>query len=407
MISDAEAEKLRSIRAARPEVLSLYLRVPLNPSELADLPARAAVLISAAGTAAPQGSERAVVPARDREAVLAAVMTWGREWLGSTLAIFACGELGLLKTVPLPCPLPERAVLATRPHLRPLLAARQRCPGYRVAVIDQQHGWLISVTDDAVETAGLPGHGTVRSHGFGGWHGLDAYQAHHRITELARHHHHELAAVLARDVLAGDTRPLVVGGHLTTAPHLLRLLPPSAAALYAGSFAADPHTLTTARARQLAVGIAAEWVVRRERQAVAEVTVPGQGAGHRAGGQRADAVPGLPGSLAAVNAGMVRLLLIPDEEMVPGFVCSRCGDLSLTGAECPDWGAASEPVPDLLEEMAVRVLDGGGEVMTVRGPPWQAAARLRFPVPTEGTPRGTACGHHATARAEPVAPAPA
>jgi hypothetical protein len=62
-------------------------------------------------------------------------------------------------------------------------------------------------------------------------------------------------------------------------------------------------------------------------------------------------------------------------------VCGRCGAVSLTGDDCPDWGAAASPIPDLLEEMTARVLDDDGEVVAVHGPSGAAAARLRFPVP--------------------------
>lgn len=71
------------------------------------------------------------------------------------------------------------------------------------------------------------------------------------------------------------------------------------------------------------------------------------------------------------------MLLIPEEGLVPGFVCGRCGALSVTGSECPDWGAAAQPVADLLEEMADQVLDDGGQVIVVRALP-TVAARLRY-----------------------------
>jgi hypothetical protein len=44
------------------------------------------------------------------------------------VAVFACADSGLFEAIPLPCPLPERGVLGIRPHIRPLLLARQRYP---------------------------------------------------------------------------------------------------------------------------------------------------------------------------------------------------------------------------------------------------------------------------------------
>jgi len=51
-----------------------------------------------------------------------------RDCTGRTVAVFACAGSGLFETIPLPCPLPEHGVLGIRPHIRPLLLARQRCP---------------------------------------------------------------------------------------------------------------------------------------------------------------------------------------------------------------------------------------------------------------------------------------
>ena len=86
---------------------------------------------------------------------------------------------------------------------------------------------------------------------------------------------------------------------------------------------------------------------------------------------------GLDDCLPAVNDGSAELLLIPDEPMVPGFECERCDVLSVSRNGCCDWGAASWPVPDLLEEMAWRTLHAGGQVVSARTLPCGAAARLR------------------------------
>jgi hypothetical protein len=51
-----------------------------------------------------------------------------RDCTGRTVAVFACAGSGLFEAIPLPCPLPERGVLGVRPHIRPLLLARQRRP---------------------------------------------------------------------------------------------------------------------------------------------------------------------------------------------------------------------------------------------------------------------------------------
>ena len=79
-------------------------------------------------------------------------------------------------------------------------------------------------------------------------------------------------------------------------------------------------------------------------------------------------VVGLPACLAAVSAGPVQTLVVPDDSLVPGYECGRCGTLSLDADTCcPDWGTAALPVPDVIEEMVSRVLEDGGDVLVASG----------------------------------------
>jgi hypothetical protein len=251
MMTDADIRKLLGVRAAEPTVLSLYLRVPRDPPALCVLPARADELLARAGNG---GSDNPDVPeAQDEARRIARRMleVHAREWLGRTVAVFACAEPRLAETVVLPGALADRAVFATRPHVRPLLAAWPRRPGAE--------------------------------------------------------------------------RP--TAGQRERSP--------------AGPVPLEPGALTAI---------------------------------------------GLQPCLAAVNQRAVRLLLVPDSGMIPGFVCRRCGQLSSTGTDCPDWGAAPLDVPDLIEEMAVTTLEDGAEVESVPDPPGGIAARLRFSLAVPGEP---------------------
>src|ERR1017187_5329231 len=178
MISHADVEKLLGIQAAERSVLSVYLQVPVNPPALRGLPARVDELLALAGGADGLGALRA----RDegRRMVRRLLEVHARDWLGHTVAIFACSQLGLSEAVLLTCRLPERAVLATRPHVRPLLAALQRCPAYRVAVVDRRHAWIFSVAGDRVSVVAQPVAGRGGSPAFGGWCGPEDPRAHQR-----------------------------------------------------------------------------------------------------------------------------------------------------------------------------------------------------------------------------------
>lgn len=370
MISHAEVEKLLSIHAVDGPVLSAYLQVPLDPAALRGLPTRVSELLalSDGGTEGPGGGRSRD---EDERMVRRLLEVHGRDWLGHTVAIFACSRLGLLESFPLPCRLPERAVLAVRPHVRPLLVALQRCPAYRVVVVDRRHAWIFRVAAERVSVAVGPVTAGVRSPHFGGWYGLEAHRVHERIIQLAHHHYRDTAAILGQAMRTGEPEPLVVGGHQEAIPPFLAILPAGLRDHLAGSFIIDPHTMTPARVRELSGTVIEDWVNRREQRLAAQLRQqPPDGR----------TVTGLNGCLTAVGQHAVQLLVVPVGGLIPGFACTRCEALTSTPGECVDGRAAAHQVPDLIEEMVIKTLRDGGEVAALPDPPGDIAARLRFPL---------------------------
>jgi peptide chain release factor subunit 1 len=370
MITKADVQKLRAVRAPGPSVLSVYVWVPVDPPALRGLPARADELLAEAA-AGMDGQRTVRARAGERQTVHRLLEVHARQWLGHTAAIFAAGDVGLAEAYPLPCRLPDRAVLAVRPHVRPLLVARQRCPAYYAAVVDQQHAWIFRIADTRIDTvlqSAAPG---VRSTGFGGWYGLESHRINERVMQLARHHYHDTAASLRQALQASGPQPVVLGGHQDAIPAFLDVLTSDVRDRFIGSFVVDPHTMTPARVRELAAPVVADWVSQREQQAVAEILA------EPPGGLTA---VGLNPCLTAVNDRAVQTLIVPVGGLIPGYACALCGALASTPTGCPHGAAAAHPVPDLLEEMAVATLDDGGQVDAVRDPPAGVAARLRFPL---------------------------
>jgi len=371
LISRTDADKLRGLRSPDSAVLSLYLTVPVDLAEHRGLATRARELIKAAAADVP-GLAADRVREQDLEAVAQAVAVHSHDWLGHTTAIFACGELGLFEAIPLPGFLGDRAVVAARPYTRPLLAAIQRNPAYRVAVLDTKHAWVLAIGDSEIETlAERTGEG-VPSTGFSGWYGLEAYRIQQRIMRLSRQHFRETIAMLERS--ADDGRqPLVLGGHEDEVKRFQSLLPPPVRDSVAGCFSVDLQTATPGRVRELATPVMARWAAESEARLVDELlSDPPDTA----------VTTDLAGCLAAVRSRAVSHLVVDDDQMVPGCACDDCGALSLgtSGGGCADPGHAFRIVPDLLDELASQALDGGGQVTSVRNPPFAAAARLRFPV---------------------------
>jgi len=371
MISRAEVDKLLSVRADGPSVLSLYLWVPLDPAALRGLPARAGELFVLAARDGPGLPGMVRVQAEDRRAVRGLLAAHARDWLGHTVAIFACGQLGLAEALPLPCQLQERAVLATRPHVRPLLLAIQRCPAYRAVVVDRRHAWLFQVTGEHIESAALPPAPGLRSHGYSGWYGLQAYRVNERIIELARQHYHHTAALLERAARATGPEPLVVGGHESSIAQFFAVLPAGLRDDFAGSFVADAHTLTPAKVRDLGGRVIQDWLDQRDQHLLTQILQePPDGL----------TAAGLSACLAAASQHAIQLLLVPAGGLIPGYACQRCGVLSSTGDGCPHGAEALLAVPDLIEELAISTLSDGGQVETLHDPPAGICARLRYPL---------------------------
>lgn len=376
MVSHRDVEKLLGVGDGVSPVLSLYLAVPKDPGARRGLAARAGELLALAAGSGAVGAGGNRVSGEDRQAVLGLLEHRAAGWLGHTAAVFVSGRLGLREAFRLPCELPERAVLALRPHVRPLLAALQRCPAYHVAVIDQRHAWVLRVEGERIHTVSQTSAPGVRSPGFGGWYGLETHRISERIVQLARHHYHDSAALLEQ-AMHGEGGPVVAGGHEQTIPAFTAVLPPRVRDHVIGSFTADPHTLTPARARDLSRVVVEDWVNRRERDLVLSFLLEPPGP---------TTALGMNACLTAVNQHAVQLLVVPVGGVVPGYACSQCGALSSTGSGCTHGGGASRAVPDLIEEMAVATLQDGGEVTAVHDPPAEIAARLRFPVTAQDLP---------------------
>ncbi len=312
-------------------------------------------------------------PEADLSAVTRLVSERSHDWLGRTVAIFASDALGLLEAEPLPGHADEQAIVDDRPQVRPLLAAIQRNPGYRVALVDVQHAWVLAITAGGIETVAERTGPEVRKTGFAGWYGLEAYRLQQRVLELARQHFKDTIAMLERTACA-ERGPLVIGGYDSEIRQFRALLPRTVAGQVAGTVNVDLQTVTPGRVRELASPVIARWAEQEQARAVQDVLSQPP---------RVTAVTGLSECTAASQARAIAELVLPDGRPQPGYACDECGALEPAGAGCgcQDPAPHCRAVPDVLGELASRTLDSGGEVTAVREAPFSAAARLRFPLP--------------------------
>jgi peptide chain release factor subunit 1 len=362
LISGTDTNELRALHATGKPVISLYLNIPVDLAEHRLLSTRARELMKSAA------AEPAQVSDSDQAAIGAAITARSQDWLGQTVAFFACADAGLFEVYPLPGHTEDLAVIAGRPYLRPWHAVRQRNPGYQVAVIDAQHAWVLAVSDDDVNTLAERTGPSRPSSGFAGWYGLEAYRMQQRVIQLTRRHYRDTIGILAK---TGTAEPLVIGGQEMLVSQFLAQVPDQVSRRVAGSFSVDLQTATPARVRELSAPVIADWTQAGEAQLVNDLLSEQPGTA---------VTTNLADCLTAVRSRAVSELVLTDGEVVPGCVCADCGALGLQpgSCDCADPAGACHPVPDLLDELSNQALDGGGQVAAVREAPFTAAARLRF-----------------------------
>jgi peptide subunit release factor 1 (eRF1) len=364
VITRADVDRLRVLRSQSP-VISVYLPIPVDLAEHRGLVTKARDLVKAG-----QPKRVRQVMAADFAAITDALSLYSHQWLGHTVAMFACADIGLLEFDPLPGHLIERAAVAARPHIRPLLLALQRNPPYLAAVIDAKHAWILTIYEHQIETVAERTGQVVPSQAFAGWYGLQAYRVQQRVIQLARQHFRDTIAILDRAV-ERTRRPLVIGGHENEVNQFLALLPRQVRQEVAGSFRIDLQTLTPARVRELATPVVRRWTELSEARLVDDMLGQPQGTA---------VTTDLADCLAAVGMHAAAHLVIGDEQVIGGFACDDCGAMTTQARERDCGHAGLRAVPDVLDELASRALDDDATVTQVRNPPFTAAAQLRFPV---------------------------
>jgi peptide chain release factor subunit 1 len=343
--------RLRTLREPGGALLSVVISVPPDPAELRELPARLDHLVTAAHPAATSGA----AVRRDRRRAVSHVVqagkSRGRDWFGRTIALVASVD-GILEEVRLPCVVPDRATFGRRPYLRHVLRSFQQCRPYVVVVLDRRRSWLFEFSGSTVHRARrLDGEGP-RAHRYAGWYGLEENRSRNHAHELAwRHYGSTIAAV--EKLSAPRGRAVVVGGHADGIAEFLSVLDPALRDKIVGTFPIDPHTMTPDGVRARAEIAMARHEAARWQQVAEDL------AGWEAAGV---AVQGLEPSARAISESQAGLLVVRGEQMVPGWICERCGALLTRDAKCPNGDAPSYPVPDLIDEMVARVLDDRGVV---------------------------------------------
>jgi peptide subunit release factor 1 (eRF1) len=355
-------ERLASLKAAGPLVLSCYIR--LGPQERAR--SQYQIEVRSAIRSLSQAIERVEVSHEHRE-MLRRDFDRIKEYLAHTgdlphtagLALFASEALGLFEVIPLPQVLRTRVVLDERPRVAEWLAASQRVGTVVAAVVDRTQARFFRV--DGFEVEELPGLTDTASRG-GKYHsdredapGWGEAHFHGRRLEerrrLATHVAQELALLLTRT----GAKSIVLGGAQRMADDVLDALPAPLRALVIGMPRLNPTAVTPAEVHQAVNQLRAAAASEQERHLLAAVEQSLE-----SGWSVAGARP----TLRALALGQVQTLLMAEGYAAAGFRCPGSGRLVVSPEDCTEEGAPV-PVADLTNEAIEEALQQGVRIVVV------------------------------------------
>ncbi|HXH10745.1 MAG TPA: hypothetical protein VNP04_13410 [Alphaproteobacteria bacterium] len=265
-------------------------------------------------------------------------------------------------------PLRHDAHWSDTPYVRPLLEALDEYERYGVILTDRAHARLFTVFMGAIEEhheAFAPAQ--VRYIKTTGTDHLRSQKQFQRKAEMhARWFLKRVAELMDHlaQVYAFDR--LVLAGPVDAASELARLLPKRLRSRLVASIHLSPDAdLPQVLAATLPVVREVERA--QENQLVDELIAEVHKRGH--------AVLGLAATLLALQEGRIWRLVYAEGLASQGWQCTACETLFAQMPQaCLYCGKPVDPVDDVLEHLAERVLDAGGRVEQARD---TAAARLR------------------------------
>ncbi len=334
-LSSERAQALSAWRSSEPNVVSLYLPV----DEAGAYPAALDRLLREAAAAEP------ALRGLPLDAERLARFVRGRFVPGSRrgLAAFSCAKYGVFEAFASPEPFSASLTVSARPDLGPLASACRQYRRFLVLLADGRRARF------------------VESH-LGEWEELESLAGElsggglARVADRAEHWRKARSADL-----------FVLGASPETHAALEPLLTESLR---------DGLILEPVLAPDRPNEAVTERIAHNEREArkVREsVLVERFLSELRDGG----AVAGLEPAAAALQQGCVRLLLVAGGYAKMGRCCPACGRLSVNHRSCPWCFRATEPVLDLVTELAERAVAAGVEVFRVGSDPrFDAAGRI-------------------------------
>ena len=356
-------------------VLSLYGRIPPGASTR-EVHSRMTSLLDQVrplGKDHTLGHQARLSVRGDIERIMDALDRGG--WPPGSVAIFSCSGRGLYEEVPLPRQVREQVMLDETPFTRPMLAVLEEYQRACVLVLDKASARIWELDAGELREVGAVRDPALRKPDYAV--GLAEDRVRNKAEELSKRHFRRVVQALRDLAQTGECELLIIGGHDYEIPEFIQFLPGDMRDRVAGTFGADPDSVSSAGVCRCAGEILARYQ-REQEQALVSGVLEKAAAGQ-------PAALGLENCLWASCVAAIERLLVEEGAMVPGVVCDESGWRALAGDTCPICGRQTRRTPDVIDEMVEAVIGESGLTRHVAADAglseYIVAAELRFPLP--------------------------
>jgi peptide chain release factor subunit 1 len=284
------------------------------------------------------------------------------DWSGRSVAVFSCAPEAFFKAYSLAVPIRSRVRINNHPHVKPLADLLDSYGGYGVVLVDKQGARLFSFhLGELQEQEGVMGESVRRTKRGGGSQspgrrGGSTGQTNY-VGEVTDRNIKEAVDFSIHFFAEKNVRRILIGGTEDTIAQFRNQLPKAWQSLIVGTF---PISMTASHndvlEKAMQIGQQAE-LLREEHLVQTLVTNAAKGRG---------GVVNLDNTLEAIHEGRVQILVIQEGYRAPGYRCKSCGHITAVELEfCPYCGGESELIPDVVELVVHKVMEGGGEVEVV------------------------------------------
>lgn len=345
MFDQKDVRELAAFQSANSPVLSLYISTDpsLHTKDEAKLAFKGMLKQANALGALSEDAEHA-----ER------FLEFEYDWQSKGVALFSCQEEEFWRAISLSVPVQNHVFVADRPYVKPLSDILDEYGRYAVLLLDQESARLVMFRLGVVEeTSGIIGE-ELKRHKQGGW----AAQRLRRREESKAHQNLKNIVKLTRRFCDQHRcERLVIGATDETVSKLMGMLPKALKEKVVGTI---PLEISASESDILERTHEAIQTAKRAREAdlVQQMVTAASKGG-------AGAI-GLADTIAALQEGRARSLLVAEGFQASAYRCENCGYLSAQKMEtCAYCGGSMRKIQDAADAVVRRAIEQGVDVELV------------------------------------------